>query len=89
MVVNGGIRDHQNFNIPPGVVVEVGKGGGLKGQNKLTPAGETIPNLLLQKPYTGESFQLQMGFSFSFLCANDSRSFLLNIIARSFLRSCT
>ena len=32
----------------------------------------------------GESFQLQMGFSFPFLLANDLRSSLLNIRARSF-----
>ena len=37
----------------------------------------------------GESFQLQMGFSFPFLCANNLRSSLLNIRARSFLLSCT
>ena len=36
-----------------------------------------------------ESFQLHMGLSFSFLRANDLRSSLLNIIARSFLLSCT
>ena len=36
-----------------------------------------------------ESFQLQMGFSFPFLRANDLRSSLLNIRARSFLLSCT
>ena len=35
-----------------------------------------------------ESFQLQMGFSFPFLCANDIYSSLLNIRARSFLLSC-
>ena len=37
---------------------------------------------LLDKP--GESFQLQMGFLFPFLRANDLRSSLLNIRARSF-----
>ena len=36
-----------------------------------------------------ESFQLQMGFSFSFLRANNLRLSLLNIRARSFLLSCT
>ena len=36
-----------------------------------------------------ESFQLQMGFSFPLLRANDLRSSLLNIRARSFLLSCT
>ena len=36
-----------------------------------------------------ELFQLQMGFSFPFLRANDLRSYLLNIRARSFLLSCT
>ena len=36
-----------------------------------------------------ESFQLQMGFSFPFLRANDLRSSLLNIRARSFLLSYT
>ena len=36
-----------------------------------------------------ESFQLQMVFSFPFLRANDLRSSLLNIRARSFLLSCT
>ena len=36
-----------------------------------------------------ESFQLQMGFSFPFLRANDLRLSLLNIRARSFLLSCT
>ena len=36
-----------------------------------------------------ESFQLQMGFSFPFLRANDLHSSLLNIRARSFLLSCT
>ena len=36
-----------------------------------------------------ESFQLQMGFSFPFLRANDLRSSLLNIRARSFLLSCS
>ena len=36
-----------------------------------------------------ESFHLQMGFSFPFLRANDLRSSLLIIRARSFLLSCT
>ena len=36
-----------------------------------------------------DSFQLQMVFSFPFLCANDLRLSLLNIRARSFLLSCT
>ena len=36
-----------------------------------------------------DSFQIQMVFSFPFLHANDLRSYLLNIIARSFLLSCT
>ena len=36
-----------------------------------------------------ESFQLQMGFSFPFLRANDLGLSLLNIRARSFLLSCT
>ena len=35
-----------------------------------------------------ELFQLHMGFSFSFLRANDLRSSLLNIRARSFLLPC-
>ena len=35
-----------------------------------------------------ESFQLQMGFSFPFLRANDLRSSLLIIRARSFLLYC-
>ena len=35
-----------------------------------------------------ESFQLQMGFSFPFLRANDLRSSLLIMRARSFLLSC-
>ena len=35
-----------------------------------------------------ESFQLQMGFSFPFLRANDLRSSLLIMITRSFLLSC-
>ena len=37
----------------------------------------------------GELFQLQMGFSFPFLCANDLRSSLLIIRAHIFLLSCT
>ena len=37
----------------------------------------------------GESFQLQIGFSFPFLRAKDLRLSLLNIRARSFLISCT
>ena len=36
-----------------------------------------------------ESFHLQMGFPFPFLCANYLRSSLLNVRARSFLLSCT
>ena len=36
-----------------------------------------------------ESFQIQKGFSFPFIRANDLRSSLLNIRARSFLLSCT
>ena len=36
-----------------------------------------------------ESFQLQMGFSFPFLRANDLRFSLLNIRAHGFLLSCT
>ena len=36
-----------------------------------------------------ESFQLQMGFSYPFLHANDLCSFLLNIRARSFVLCCT
>ena len=38
---------------------------------------------------TVESFHPQMGFSFPFLRANDLRSSLLYIRARSFLLSCT
>ena len=36
-----------------------------------------------------ESFQLQMGFSFPFLCSNDLRSFLLIMRTSSFLLSCS
>ena len=38
---------------------------------------------------TADSFQLQMGFSFPFLRANDLSLSLLNIRAHSFLLSCT
>ena len=48
-----------------------------------------IPGLLGFKPRGQESFQLQMGFSFPFLRANNLRSSLLNIRARSFFLSCT
>ena len=41
-----------------------------------------------KKNYPPESFQLQMGFSFPLLRANDLRSSLLNIRAPSFLLSC-
>ena len=43
---------------------------------------------LLDVTRTTESFQLQMGFSFPFLRANNLRSSLLNIRARRFLLSC-
>ena len=39
--------------------------------------------------YLGESFQIQMGFSFPFLRANDLRASLLNIRAHIFLLFCT
>ena len=44
---------------------------------------------VLHKVLSTELFQLQMGFSFPFLHANNLRSSLLNIRARSFLLSCT
>ena len=44
---------------------------------------------LTMEPFPGESFQIQMGFSFTFLRANDLRSSLLIMRTRSFLLSCT
>ena len=52
------------------------------------PLGTLIQRLLLVAAVV-ESLQLQMGFSFPFLCANDLRSSLLIIRARSFLLSFT
>ena len=58
----------------------------MSANRHLAPGVDTT---LLKTHFVVESFQLQMGFSFSFLRANDLRSSLLNIRARSFLLSCT
>ena len=55
--------------------------GGFRTSTKLTV-------LYLFFRIVQESFQLQIGFSFPFLRANDLRSPLLNIRARGFLLSC-
>ena len=49
----------------------------------------TAPTTVLIFEYTQESFQLQMGFSFTFLRANYLRSSLLIMRTRSFLLSFT
>ena len=57
--------------------------------NMKSPELKTYASSLPNSDGTFESFQLQMGLSFPFLRANNLRSSLLNIRARSFLLSCT
>ena len=55
----------------------------LESQEKVELVHYIVPGVMIP-----ESFQLQMGFSFPFLRANNLRLYLLIIRAHSFLLSC-